>query len=176
MNSSDWNKIWSKLGIGKELVEACTLPLQDNAVDLVSAGTDATGREQFVTPMTLQCWQEMEAAAGSDGIGLLIVSAYRSVEYQCQLIQNKLDKGQQIDDIVKVNAIPGFSEHHSGCAIDITTDECEPLTEAFDQTSAFRWLEQNAAGFRFAMTYPRDNSYNIIYEPWHWACLEHSPL
>lgn len=170
MSTPTWDEIWLELGISSDLVRSCRLPLQEEATGLVSAGLDVFKREQFVTPQTHACWQAMRSAAEKDDITLLIVSAYRSVDYQCQLIRGKLIKGQSIEDIVRVSAIPGFSEHHSGRAIDITTDDCKPLEEEFDETPAFEWLESNASKFDFVMSYPKDNPFKIIYEPWHWAC------
>jgi D-alanyl-D-alanine carboxypeptidase len=167
---TDWQAIWSTLGIDKDLVSACKLSLCEDANQLVSAGMDIFNREQFVTPSTLQCWLKMQSAAAEEDITLSIVSAFRSVEYQCELIRNKLTQGQLIQDIVQVNAIPGFSEHHTGKAIDISTDSCDPLTEEFDKTPAFQWLTENAHLFEFVMSYPKNNSHNIIYEPWHWMC------
>lgn len=171
MSTGTWDEIWLDLGISSDLVTNCKLPLQQEATRLVTAGLDVFEREQFVTPTTLYCWQEMKTAAERDGIDLFIVSAYRSVDYQCELIKAKLDKGQVIEEIVRVSAIPGFSEHHTGRAIDITTHNCEPLEEIFDKTTAFQWLESNASKFDFVMSYPKDNPFNIIYEPWHWTCL-----
>jgi D-alanyl-D-alanine carboxypeptidase len=170
MSTPNWDEIWLKLGISSDLISSCRLPLQEEATGLVTAGLDVFDREQFVTPQTLNRWQEMRSAAEKDGITLLIVSAYRSVDYQCQLIKDKLARGQSIEDIVRISAIPGFSEHHSGRAIDITTDDCKPLEEEFDETKAFDWLESNASKFDFVMSYPKDNPFEIIYEPWHWAC------
>ena len=72
-------------------------------------------------------------------------------------------------DILRVNAAPGCSEHHTGRAIDITSVDCSPLSEAFATTSAYDWLQLNAAQFGFFMTFPAGNSFGIIYEPWHWA-------
>ena len=170
MSTPTWDEIWLELGISSDLLSNCRLPLQEEATGLVTAGLDVFEREQFVTPQTLACWQKMRSAAEKDGVTLLIVSAYRSVDYQCQLIRDKLSKGQSIKDIVQVSAIPGFSEHHTGRAIDITTDDCKPLEEEFDKTMAFEWLESNASNFDFVMSYPKDNPFKIIYEPWHWAC------
>ena len=170
MNTPDREEVLLKLGIGRDLISSCRLPLQEEATGLVTAGLDVFEREQFVTRQTLESWQEMRSAAEKDGISLLIVSAYRSVDYQCQLIKDKLARGQSIENIVRVSAIPGFSEHHSGRAIDITTDDCKPLEEEFDETKAFEWLESNASKFDFVMSYPKDNPFKIIYEPWHWAC------
>ena len=103
------------------------------------------------------------------GIQLLIVSGFRGIEYQAGLIRKKLEAGQRIDDILKVNAAPGFSEHHAGTAVDIATPGSRPLTEEFEDTNAFRWLESRAIEFGFSMTYPRNNPWGILYEPWHWS-------
>ncbi len=170
MSTRNWDEIWVELGINSDLVDACKLPLHEEAIKLVSVGVDIFDREQFVTATTLNCWQKMKSAAQKDDIELAIVSAFRSVDYQCQLIRDKLEKGQDIQDVVKVNAIPGFSEHHTGRAIDITTHDCTPLSQDFDKTPAFEWLNSHAGEFHFAMSYPKDNIFNIDYEPWHWAC------
>ncbi len=122
-----------------------------------------------MTPDTADHWQQMCQAAVSDGVVLQLVSAFRSVDYQCELIRNKLNRGQVIEDILKVNALPGYSEHHTGCALDITTPGAEPLEESFEQTEAFAWLSKNAREFGFELSYPRDNPFGIAYEPWHWA-------
>ena len=110
----------------------------------------------------------VEAAAG-DGVTLLIVSGFRSYEYQAALIRKKINAGQSITDILEVNAAPGHSEHHTGLAVDIATPGSRPLTEEFEDSAAFRWLQANAERFGFSMSYPRDNPWGIVYEPWHWA-------
>jgi D-alanyl-D-alanine carboxypeptidase len=99
----------------------------------------------------------------------MIVSGYRDFEYQASLIRKKLNAGQALGDILAVNAAPGFSEHHTGRAIDIASPGSRPLTEEFEASEAFAWLEQNAAIYGFSMSYPRDNPQGFIYEPWHWA-------
>ena len=111
----------------------------------------------------------MQQAAAEDGIDLMPVSAFRSVDYQRNLIRAKLDKGQRIEDILTVNAPPGYSEHHTGRALDIATSGQEPLIEAFEFTDAFGWLSRHASRFDFSLSYPRDNPFGIVFEPWHWA-------
>jgi D-alanyl-D-alanine carboxypeptidase len=71
-----------------------------------------------------------------------------------------------------VNAAPGFSQHHTGAAVDIASPGSRPLTEEFDQSGAFEWLTRNAANYGFSMTYPRENPWGFVYEPWHWALEE----
>lgn len=158
-------KICRELGI----TELPDWPLCAEAEKLVLCEQDMYGRDQHMTPGTAAAWRAMRDAAAADGITLLLVSAFRSVDYQCGLIQRKLDAGQLIDDILKVNAPPGFSEHHTGRALDIATPDDEPLTESFETTDAFAWLTREASTFGFTMSYPRDNPHGIDYEPWHWA-------
>ena len=68
-----------------------------------------------------------------------------------------------------MSAAPGYSEHHTGRAIDITTPGTQPLEPAFETTPAFEWLTGSAHEFGFRMSYPRNNRHGIAYEPWHWA-------
>ena len=145
------------------------MPLQAEATELVSVGLDILGRERHLAPAAAAQWIEMTAAAARDEVALLLVSAFRSLDYQVRLFEQKLASGQHINDILRVNAPPGFSEHHSGRAVDVATPGARPLSDEFETTAAFAWLTTNAARFGFAMTYPRDNRFGMIYEPWHWA-------
>jgi D-alanyl-D-alanine carboxypeptidase len=113
-------------------------------------------------------WREMCQSARNDGVTLMPYSGFRSYLHQRQLIRGKLDKGRSLEIILTETAIPGFSEHHSGRAVDICAENQFSLTEAFEKTSAFEWLFKNASQFGFRLSYPRDNDKGIIYEPWHW--------
>lgn len=144
-------------------------PAYEEAADLVDVGSNLVGRMQRLTPETAASWQEMQAAAEDGGVTMLIVSGFRGIEYQAGLIRNKIEAGQSLSDILKVNAAPGYSEHHTGRALDIATPGVRPLTEDFESSEAFAWLLKNAADFGFSMSYPRENRQGFIYEPWHWA-------
>lgn len=156
-------------GIPKDYAEKRKLPLCEEARELVSIGADVLGREQRLAPRAAAAWQRMQAAAEQEGVQLLVVSAYRSVEYQSALIQRKLDRGLSIHDVLKVNAAPGYSEHHTGRALDLSTNESQPLEVAFETTPAYAWLTQHAGDYGFRLSYPRGNPHGINYEPWHWA-------
>src|SRR3546814_13583170 len=69
----------------------------------------------------------MHDAAAIDGVELLLISAFRSIEFQAALVRDKLARGITIDEILMVNAPPGYSEHHSGRAIDIGARGIAPL-------------------------------------------------
>jgi zinc D-Ala-D-Ala carboxypeptidase len=142
------------------------------ATELVSVAPDIYGREQRLTPSAAAAWNAMRTAAERDREILQLVSAFRSVDYQKQIIQRKVAAGQSWEQILRVSALPGFSEHHTGRTIDVTTPGCKPLTEEFEQTTAFHWLTRHAREFRFVMTYSRGNKLGIAYEPWHWTFHE----
>ncbi|HEX5788932.1 MAG TPA: M15 family metallopeptidase [Woeseiaceae bacterium] len=158
-----------ELGIPADYGRNGSPPAFEEAVDLVDVGPNLVGRMQRLTPFAARRWAEMVAAASAQGVQLLLVSGFRSVEYQAGLIRNKLGNGQVIAAILEVNAAPGYSEHHTGRAVDIATPGSRPLTEEFETTPAFAWLTRNAGRFGFSMTYPRDNPWKMVYEPWHWS-------
>ena len=161
--------LFRELGIPADYGQELGLPRFAEAESLVDVGENIVGRMQRLAPPAAERWGEMLAAAAGDQVPLLIVSGFRSVEYQAGLIRQKLAAGQQIGEILQVNAAPGFSQHHTGLAIDIATPGSRPLTEAFEHTEAFSWLVENAPAFGFSMTYPRNNRFGFVYEPWHWA-------
>ena len=137
--------------------------------ELVPIGQDLFGRDQSMEPAAAQAWQNMQASAQKAGVVLQVVSAYRSIDYQAGLIQKKLDRGQTMDEILKVSAAPGFSEHHTGQALDLTTLNCPPLEESFADTDAYAWLMQHASEFGFVESFGKNNPHGLIWEPWHWC-------
>src|SRR5690606_3981932 len=158
-----------QLGIPVEYAAGRGLPFFPEASELVDVGPNLVGRMQRLAPRAAARWREMTARAERDGVRLLLVSGFRSFDYQAELIRKKLDRGEAIADILKVNAAPGFSQHHPGLAVDVATPGSRPLTEDFEHSDAFRWLTAQASDFGFTMTYPRDNPWGFIYEPWHWS-------
>lgn len=163
------DELYTSLGIPPDYGTDPFIPRYEDAEELVEAGENFVAKPQFLTPATADAWQRMRRKAGEDDIDLLIVSGFRSIDHQVELIQNKLAAGHSIMSILKVNAAPGFSQHHSGMAIDITTPGIDPLSEEFEDTGAFHWLIENAYRFGFNMPYERGNRFGFIYEPWHWS-------
>ena len=147
----------------------CKLPQFVESYRLKRCENDMFKRKAYLHPAARKAWGEMQKTAKKDSIDLQIISAFRSLDYQKQLIENKLAKHILIDDILKVNTLPGYSEHHTGCAIDIGSKDAAILEDEFDQSNAFRWLSENANKFGFIMTYPKGNTTGICYEPWHWC-------
>jgi D-alanyl-D-alanine carboxypeptidase len=163
------NEIHRALGIPDSYANDSGIPTYAEPADLVSIGADIFGRPQQLNQKAADQWQAMQLAASKDDINLLVVSAFRSIVYQATLIIKKLENGQSIEDILRVNTAPGHSEHHTGSALDLATLNCKPLCDAFEETHAFKWLTQHAHEFGFVMTYPKQNAWGIDYEPWHWC-------
>lgn len=152
-----------------EYAERSGLELHLEPAWLLYAGRDRYRRPVWLLAAAAEAWQRMRRAAADDGIALEVISAFRSHAYQHAIIRRKLARGQTLDAILQVNAAPGFSEHHSGRALDLSCPG-EPAAEpSFDATAAFDWLRRRAAEFGFSLSYPRDNPHGIVYEPWHWC-------
>jgi zinc D-Ala-D-Ala carboxypeptidase len=142
-------------------------PMREPA-NLAFVGYDIHARPQWLAPRAARAWLRMRHAAALGQVELQLVSAFRSIEYQVGIIERKLARGQTMEQILTVSAAPGYSEHHTGRAIDVTTPGFAALEEEFEQSPAFRWLTHNAAKYGFSLSFPRDNRHAIAYEPWHW--------
>jgi LAS superfamily LD-carboxypeptidase LdcB len=112
----------------------------------------------------------MKKAAQTDGVYLEAVSGFRSHKDQERLFQKQILKRGSRLEASRVSAPAGYSEHHTGYALDIgeKNNKKDLLTTSFETTDAFRWLNKNASYFGFELSYPRSNPMNISYEPWHW--------
>ncbi|WP_066379100.1 MULTISPECIES: D-alanyl-D-alanine carboxypeptidase family protein [unclassified Anabaena] len=116
-------------------------------------------------------YQAMAQAARSEGVILVPISGFRAVKEQEQLFFNiGAQRNQTPAQRAALSAPPGYSEHHTGYAVDIG-DGAAPATNLqviFENTRAFKWLQANAARFGFEMSFTKDNSQGVSYEPWHW--------
>lgn len=157
------------LGVPRDYGRQRKLGIVREPRELACIGTDIHSRLQWLTPRAASAWQRMHLAASEQGVELQLVSAFRSAEYQLGILRRKLDRGLGIDEILRVSAAPGYSEHHSGRAVDITTPNHAALEEEFEHSPAFAWLRTHAGEFGFKLSYPRNNPHRIAYEPWHWC-------
>lgn len=113
---------------------------------------------------------------------LEMVSGYRSVEYQKELVERSLSRriksgmtrAEAEAETALYVAQPGCSEHNLGLAADIVScgwfDENDDLEDWFDRTPHFAWLKENAWKYGFILRYPKDKTHitGIGYEPWHY--------
>lgn len=130
----------------------------------------ADGRIKMRTSAA-QKFKEMTAAARAQGVILAPLSGFRSEKDQKPLFFNTAaQRNQTPSQRAAVSAPPGYSEHHTGYAIDIG-DGAVPATNLntkFENTKAYKWLEANAAKYGFELSFPQNNPQGVNYEPWHW--------
>ncbi len=135
---------------------------------------------------------EMIAAANRDGVNLNPTSLYRSYNDQVgtyfnssssvtnpipndRIFQDSWTEGTPEYEAAKeaylaratVSAPPGFSKHATGLVVDFTTSENNnALDNSFQNTQAFRSLQNNAETYGFELS--NDGSNGSDYESWEW--------
>jgi D-alanyl-D-alanine carboxypeptidase len=112
-------------------------------------------------------------AARDENVWIIAVSGFRDLEKQKQLFEMQIEKRGSEADAAKVSAPSGYSEHHTGYAIDLTDGQFPKLdiTNEFVNTKAYRWLTIHAKEFGFEMSFPQNNPDGVMFEPWHWRFI-----
>lgn len=107
----------------------------------------------------------------SKGLELTIFSAYRSYQKQ----ESLWNKNPNIYLVAK----PGFSEHQTGLAIDISRKDVG-LTNHFMDTNEYKYLINNAHKYGFIIRYPKNKQHitGYVFEPWHirYVGIKHSTI
>ena len=120
-----------------------------------------------------EAWDRMKKAAQTDWIDLNIVSGFRSISAQKSIFPRKFQPGATPSDEkfisrLRESAPPGFSEHHTGYAIDICSVEESDFEKGGRYYEVSEWLKKNARRFGFEQSFPENNSQGLINEPWHY--------
>ena len=140
-------------------------------------GEDIASYEEnmMVHPLAGEALATMLTQANNDGVrGFIINSVYRPIDMQQQLWSARLEKDPQYGSEPKsfpVKVLPGnMSEHPTGLAIDILSQNYDVADSGFANTDMGRWLAANAHCFGFVLRYPKDkeNITGVIFEPWHF--------
>ena len=109
-----------------------------------------------------------------DGVEIELDSVYRSVKEQQDLWDEwSADPEKGIDYVRKFVAVPGYSEHHTGLAVDICIKKDGKLIYDNDEMIAereiFGKIHKKLAKYGFILRYleGRDDVTGYAYEPWH---------
>lgn len=109
-----------------------------------------------------------------DGVTIELDSIYRSVKEQQELWDDwSKDPEKGIEYVKKYVATPGYSEHHTGLAIDICLKKDGKLIDDNDDMIAekeiFKKIHAKLADYGFILRYldGRDDITGYAYEPWH---------
>jgi len=111
-------------------------------------------------------------AAFTDETGLEMQSqsAYRAYSVQVRVYNGWVGQlGQKGADLT--SARPGYSEHQTGLAIDISAKPAEcTLAACFADTPQGKWLAKKAWKYGFVLRYPEDATdiTGYEFEPWHY--------
>ena len=121
---------------------------------------------------------QMLSDAKKEGLRIVMCSAYRSVERQEELfnerVKQDVGKGlsywQAFESTRLSVAEPGTSEHALGLALDLISYEYDELDEGQENTKEAKWLAANCHKYGFILRYPpqKTDITRIIYEPWHY--------
>ncbi len=166
------NQQLATLGITAAMIAARGLCECEEATELELAETAVDGRQHLLVPAAAAAWRQLKAAALADGVGLFIVSAFRSIDRQFEVLRRKLASDVALEEALSLCAPPGYSEHHTGRAVDISSPGSRALEVEFEQTAAYAWLSRRAAEFGYSLSYPVGNCLGYQYEPWHWCFHE----
>ncbi len=122
--------------------------------------------------------QQMLADGRKQGLDFWICSAYRIMEKQTDLYNNKVSRlqaeGLSYEEAYRqagtVVAYPGTSEHNLGLAADIVAKDYQLLDDKQAETPEAKWLKENCWRYGFILRYPTDKTgeTGIIFEPWHY--------
>ncbi|TVR02840.1 MAG: D-alanyl-D-alanine carboxypeptidase family protein [Spirochaetaceae bacterium] len=126
------------------------------------AAADRTVRQVMVDNLLL-----MADAARSDGVNLVVQSAFRSYAFQATLFANYAARHGE-DAANRFSARAGQSQHQLGTAIDFA-----PIGHQFTGTRDDLWLREHAWRFGFSLSYPQgyEEITGYIFEPWHYRYL-----
>jgi len=121
---------------------------------------------------------EMLAAARNAGLSPVVCSAYRTIEKQRALYNDKvsqltargLNQKQAEDEASRYVAYPGVSEHNLGLAVDIVAEDYQLLDEQQANTPEAKWLLNHCAEYGFILRYQLEKEAitGVTYEPWHF--------
>ncbi len=95
-----------------------------------------------------------------------ITSALRSFDAQESIYNND---GEGVINSENSFA-PGFTEHHTGYAIDFTLVSDSSKITKYDGTGDYAWINENCYKYGFIVRYPEDKEdvTGVSYEPWHF--------
>lgn len=131
------------------------------------------GRQEYLDREVADVFTQMKADAQKDGVELVLISGFRGMENQTLLFQKQIELKGSKQAAAQVSAPPGYSEHHTGYALDIG-DGKQPsldLKIEFQSSDAYKWLLGNGYKYGFELSFPPNNIQGISFEPWHWRFI-----
>ena len=145
----------------------------EKSVELVSA-KNAWNEDVKLEKETYKQYKKLEKELKKDGVIIVLDSIYRSVKEQQDLWDRwSKDPEKGIEYAKKYAAVPGYSEHHTGLAVDIVIKKDGKLIEENEdmikEREIFKKIHKKLSKYGFILRYleGRDDITGYTYEPWH---------
>jgi zinc D-Ala-D-Ala carboxypeptidase len=137
---------------------------------IASYAQDEYQRFEYMSVEAGKSLMKLIYAARDQGVWIVPVSGFRSIEKQKELFERQIKRQGSESAAAKLSAPPGYSEHSTGYAIDLTDGNFpqQDITYKFAESKAYKWLLTHANKFGFELSFPANNSQGVSYEPWHW--------
>lgn len=154
--------------------------LPENFVDTVEliSVRNSEGAEYVIEKKTHKAFLRLrEDLLKNDGIQAELISVYRTVAQQEKTFNGYVDKFG-IEYARKYAAIPGYSEHHTGFAIDVSFVEegrlPRQINELLKLDDLFKIAHKKLPEYGFILRYPKEKEEitKIGYEPWHFRYID----
>ena len=114
-------------------------------------------------------YRKLKAALSASGNGTLCLnSGYRSFNTQTYTYNNDVARyGKKVAETLAAH--PGYSEHQTGLAADVSTTALGCKITNFGSSKASAWITKNAYLYGFIVRYPKGETATTgyQYEPWH---------
>ncbi len=137
---------------------------------------------QYINTQAYNDFKDLYNAAKADGIYIYVTSGYRSYNTQVATYQGwvntELAAGYSLSEAEAIantySALPGYSEHQLGTALDLNGAGCE-ISDGYCSTNEtiWNWLAENAYKYGFAQSYPegKESITGYTTERWHYRWI-----
>lgn len=105
----------------------------------------------------------------TDRHDMIITSAYRSLEKQNKELEEKINELGS-EDALKWVMLPGYSEHHTGYAVDMSIKTDDDVYIQYKGQNEYAWINKNCFKYGIIRRYTEDKIgiTGISNEPWHY--------
>jgi D-alanyl-D-alanine carboxypeptidase len=139
-----------------------------NPVEYLPRGKVQIGYSYVAKPAA-DAYFLLKAAVAKAKLGTLCInSGYRSFSSQTLIHDAKVALlGKTGGE--KLAARPGYSEHQTGLAMDVSTTQLGCRIGSFGASKASKWIAANAWQYGFVVRYPNGKTAitGYVWEPWH---------
>ena len=145
----------------------------ENKVEIITV-QNSLGEELRIERNTYQQYVKLREALPKQGVQIELDSVYRSVAEQQEIWDAwSADPELGPEYCKKYLAVPGYSEHHTGFAVDIFImkdgKEIRDNDEMIADTEDFKKVHALMPEYGFILRYPlgKEDITGYSYEPWH---------